>query len=174
MAQVSSRDSKLRRNMRPVSQERWSEPRFTKSFGCPRKNWKSSTRRLLVRSKSSSHSDKRLTAVRPYALRAWVLLQRRQRQLMRRFSLLPLACYGALIAYACYAWFQIGHWPYYAHPDPKELPHRELLSIMTAVFLVGVGSVILVPVGYPVWRGVMTWRKKPAAPHRRPVLWYLA
>jgi hypothetical protein len=93
---------------------------------------------------------------------------------MRRFSLLPLACYGVLIAYACYAWFQIGHWPYYAHPDPKELPHRVLLNIATFAFLVGICSVIIVPVGYLIWRMVMAWRKKPAPPHRRPVLWYLA
>lgn len=89
------------------------------------------------------------------------------------FSLLPLACYGALIAYACYAWFQVGHWPHYAHPDPKELPHRVLLNLTSVVFLVGVGSVIFVPAGYLVWRGVAAWRKKAISPHRRPVAVYL-
>ena len=92
---------------------------------------------------------------------------------MKRFSLLPLACYGALIAYACYAWFQLGHWPYYAHPDPKELPHRVLLNVTSAVFLAGVAAILLIPFGYLVWRAVAAWRKKPVPPHRRPVVWYM-
>src|SRR6478736_1227547 len=93
---------------------------------------------------------------------------------MRRLSILPLACYGVLLAYACYAWLQVGHWPYYAHPDPKELPHRDLLRLASAVFLVGALSVTAIPVGYLVWRAMAIWRKKPTLPHRKPVVLYLA
>jgi len=92
---------------------------------------------------------------------------------MRKLSLLPLVCYGTLVAYACYAWVQIGHWPYYAHPDPKELPHRALLSITSAVFLLGVSSMIFVPVGYLVYRVVAAARKKAISPHRGPAVLYL-
>lgn len=93
---------------------------------------------------------------------------------MKRFTLLPLFCYGALVAYAGYAWSQLGHWPHYAYPDPKELPHRFLLNITTAIFLIGVLSMVSIPLGYLVWRGVTAARKKPASPHRGAVMTYLA
>jgi hypothetical protein len=93
---------------------------------------------------------------------------------MRRFSLLPLASYGVVIAYACYAWFHLGHWPYYAHPDPKELPHRALLNIASVAFLAGLFSLLVIPLGYGVWRGVLTWRKQAATPHHGPLAWYSA
>jgi hypothetical protein len=92
---------------------------------------------------------------------------------MRRLTILPLACYAAFLGYACYAWFQIGHWPYYAHPDPTELPHRLLLKITSVVFWVGVLSVMLIPVGYLLWRAVAIWKKRSVPPHRKPVVLYL-
>lgn len=92
---------------------------------------------------------------------------------MRHFSILPLACYAVIVCYGCYAWFQIGHWPYYAHPDPKELPHRVLLDIASAVFLAGLLSVISIPAGYLLWRAVASWQKRPVPPHRTPVVLYL-
>ena len=93
---------------------------------------------------------------------------------MRHFSILPLACYAVIVGYGCYAWFQIGHWPYYAHPDPSELPHRVLMQIMTVVFLAGALSVILIPAGYLLWRIVASWTKRPVPPHRTPVVFYLS
>ena len=92
---------------------------------------------------------------------------------MRRLSILPLACYAVIVGYGCYAWLQIGHWPYYAHPDPKELPHRVLLHITSAVFLIGALSVMLIPAGYLLWRAVASWKKRPVPPHRTPVVLYL-
>jgi hypothetical protein len=93
---------------------------------------------------------------------------------MRYLGVLPLACYAALVVYACYAWIQIGHWPYYAHPDPKELPNRSLLSIASVMFLMGALSVIVIPFAYSLWRVVAVWRKWPISPHRAPVVLYLA
>lgn len=87
--------------------------------------------------------------------------------------LLPLACYGVLIAYACYAWFQVGHWPYYAHPDPKELPHKLLLGITGRVAAVGLISILLVPLGFLVRRLVGFIRKKPMPWPRQAKLFFL-
>jgi hypothetical protein len=92
----------------------------------------------------------------------------------RGFSLLPLVCYGVLLAYACYAWFHVGHWPYYAHPDPKQLPHGGLLTITGYVFTVGLFSMVLVPAGFLVRRVVGAFRRKALPwPHRAKML-YLA
>jgi hypothetical protein len=92
---------------------------------------------------------------------------------MRRLSLLPLFCFGIMLAYACYGAVVVGHWPYYAHPDPKELPARMLLQVVAMVMLIGAASVVCLPVGYAIWRGVLGVRKTPAPRHRVWVLWYL-
>jgi hypothetical protein len=93
---------------------------------------------------------------------------------MRHAALLPLACYAVLFGYAGYGWWMMGHWPYYAHPDPKELPRRVLLSIATVAFIVGALFLVLIPIAYAGWRGAASWRKRPTAPHRKTVLWYSA
>ena len=80
---------------------------------------------------------------------------------MRRISLLPLASYAALLAYACYGAVVVGHWPYYAHPDPKELPVQVLLHIATIIMLMGVLSVLLLPIVYAAWRLVMRLQHRP-------------
>jgi hypothetical protein len=90
------------------------------------------------------------------------------------FSLLPLACYGVLVAYACYAWFHVGHWPYYAHPDPKELPHAALLTITWVVTAVGIFSIVLVPLGFLVRRLFGFIRKQPMPWPRWAKLLFLA
>ena len=33
----------------------------------------------------------------------------------------PLSCYYVLLLYAVVAWHQVGHFPYYGHPDPKDM-----------------------------------------------------
>lgn len=71
---------------------------------------------------------------------------------MSRLSLLPLVCYAALVAYAVYATSVVGHWAYYNHPDPKELPLRPLLSVVSYIVLAGVLSVIVLPVFYAIQR----------------------
>jgi hypothetical protein len=93
--------------------------------------------------------------------------------LLRKVSLLPLTCYCVLIIYACYAWFQVGHWPHYAYPDPRELPHRVLLYITSLFFLVGTFSILLVPVGLLVGRVIASRRKDASSPLHRESVWYL-
>jgi hypothetical protein len=94
--------------------------------------------------------------------------------ILRILSLLPLICYGVLIAYARYAWFQVGHWPYYAHPDPTELPHRVLLYITGVIVLVGMFSILLVPFGLLVGRVIAARRKDASSPLHRAAVLYLA
>lgn len=36
-------------------------------------------------------------------------------------SAIPLAAYTVVIAFAAVAASRVGHWPYYSHPDPKDL-----------------------------------------------------
>jgi hypothetical protein len=93
---------------------------------------------------------------------------------MRRLSLLPLICFGIMMAYACYGAAVVGHWPYYAHPDPKELPARVPLTVGAFVMLIGAASLVCLPLGYGIWRIFLCLGKAPAAPHRAWVLWYLA
>jgi hypothetical protein len=33
----------------------------------------------------------------------------------------PFPVYYALLLYAAVAWYQVGHFPYYGHPDPKDV-----------------------------------------------------
>jgi hypothetical protein len=93
---------------------------------------------------------------------------------MRRFAILPLACYAVMLAYACYAAAVVGHWPFYAHPDPKELPVRTLLHIVAIVMLIGALSVLLLPVSYTIWRSAMKLKDRTVPKHRTWVLLYAA
>ncbi len=79
-----------------------------------------------------------------------------------------------MLTYACYASVVVGHWPYYAHPDPKELPLSYLLSAVSWILLLGLASVILIPLGYGTCRLIARWRKTPFAVHRAAVGFYLA
>ena len=93
---------------------------------------------------------------------------------MKRLSVLPLATYAVIIAYAYYGAAVAGHWPYYSHPDPKDLPLRALGYVASVFFLIGVLSVILIPAGYLVWRLAAFWTKRPVLPHLRAVLFFCA
>ena len=93
---------------------------------------------------------------------------------LRYFSLLPLVCFAVFIGYACYGAWHVGDLPYYAHPDPKELPHRPLLRLVSTALLIGLVSLPLLPVGYTVWRALIRWRNRPLPSHRKYMLWYLA
>src|SRR5687767_13461639 len=92
---------------------------------------------------------------------------------MKRFSVLPLVCYVLLFAYAGYGAFVIGHWPYYAHPDPRELPLRVLLHTAVIIMLAGALSLIVLPMGYAMWRLVMKLKHRAVPQHRTWVMLYL-
>lgn len=59
----------------------------------------------------------------------------------------------------------MGHWPYYAHPDPKVLPIRWLLEVAELVLLAGIISVAAIPFGYGIYRAVTKWRTIDVQPH---------
>ncbi len=94
--------------------------------------------------------------------------------LLKNLGLLPLVSYGVLIVYACYAWFQVGHWPYYSHPDPGELPHRVLNYFTGVIFLVGALSILLVPVSLLIGRLIAGNREDSSSLLHRATVLYLA
>jgi hypothetical protein len=63
-------------------------------------------------------------------------------RLLTGLAALPLFGYLALLGFACYASFVVGHWPSYANPDPKTLP-APCLSV--AVGSLAVVCIFLVP-----------------------------
>ena len=94
---------------------------------------------------------------------------------MKRISLLPLACYVIILCYAAYAASLIRHWPYYAHPDPKDLPSPTFLYAGAAlVMLTGVLSVLTIPIGYSIARVMAVMKKQALAPHGIWILWFIA
>ena len=74
-------------------------------------------------------------------------------------SVLPIVCYAALLAYAIYAALVVGHWPYYSHPDPKELPAGALTAAVLVITLFGLLSVVLIPVVYAGYRAIALWKR---------------
>jgi hypothetical protein len=84
---------------------------------------------------------------------------------MSRLSPIPLVCYAILVTYACYATVTIGHWPYYAHPDPKELPFRPLMNVVVLTTFAGLLSVVGLPLLHSLHSLWQTWRKT----ERRPL-----
>src|SRR5687768_16199731 len=93
---------------------------------------------------------------------------------MRRFASLPLACYAVMLAYSCYGAAVVGHWPYHANPDPKELPLRPLLHFVAIVMFTGGSSLFLLPMGYAVWRLVIRLKHCSPPNHRTWLLLYAA
>lgn len=92
---------------------------------------------------------------------------------MTRLSIIPLACYAVLVAYACFAAAIVGHWPYYSEPDPKNLPLQPLYSIVAYTSLAGVLSIFIVPAIYAGHCLVAKWRRVDLnAKMRRPVTIY--
>ena len=93
---------------------------------------------------------------------------------MKRFALLPLVCFALLLAYAGYAMFVTGHWPYYNHPDPKQLPNSALFKMVGVAFLGGARSRVVRPCGYAVWRFAVERKHQAVPKHGAWVMLYLA
>jgi hypothetical protein len=93
---------------------------------------------------------------------------------MKRLSILPLLCYALMVAYAGYGAAVVGHWPYYAHPDPKGLPVPALLTVAAIAMLVGSLSVLLLPLAYAGWRLVLRQKRRSLPAHRTWVWLYAA
>jgi uncharacterized membrane protein YfcA len=59
----------------------------------------------------------------------------------------PLLPIGVLFLYAVIAWYQVGHFPYYGHPDPKDMG-RDLLHLFVYLFsMIGGGLAVLATIG---------------------------
>lgn len=91
---------------------------------------------------------------------------------LSHLSILPLACYGALIAYACYAAMVVGHWPYYSHPDPKQLPGRPLVGVFAFITMLGLLSVVVLPAAYGAYRAIAASKEWTLPAQMKPVLLY--
>ncbi|HEX2860434.1 MAG TPA: hypothetical protein VHN79_02295 [Lacunisphaera sp.] len=85
---------------------------------------------------------------------------------MKYLSTLPLVCYALMFAFTCYVATVLGHWPYYANPDPKELRQSFLVNAVTIAMLLGALSLLLVPLGYAIWRAALRIRQLQTPPHR--------
>jgi hypothetical protein len=57
----------------------------------------------------------------------------------------PLVAFVATVLLACHSYAVTGHWPFYAHPDPKGLPNGVLLAICFWTFLAAVFSLVIYP-----------------------------
>ncbi|MDQ8205810.1 hypothetical protein [Pelagicoccus sp. SDUM812003] len=58
---------------------------------------------------------------------------------------IPLVGYFIILCFAFVAMTQIGHWPYYSHPDPKELGMPIWLGASAVGFLASALGAILIP-----------------------------
>lgn len=90
----------------------------------------------------------------------------------RYINLFPLVCFFALFAYACYAALVVGHWPYYAFPDPKDLPAGHLTTWLALLALVGFASVVFIPIGYAVFRASARWKSWQLPDQGGALTWY--
>jgi hypothetical protein len=68
----------------------------------------------------------------------------------------PLVAFIATILLACHSYAVTGHWPYYAHPDPKGLPNGGLVAICLWPVLAAVFSLVV----YPLWALLVFVRTK--------------
>lgn len=73
---------------------------------------------------------------------------------------LPIASFAILLGYACFAASVNGHWPYYAHPDPKDLSGAVLSHVVMFATLMGLLSVLLVPAAFGVSRILAAWKRQ--------------
>ncbi|MEO7413889.1 MAG: hypothetical protein ABIZ81_11075 [Opitutaceae bacterium] len=80
-----------------------------------------------------------------------------------RISALPLICYAVLVGFASYAASRVGHWPHYSAPDPTELAVHPLTFFVTLTTLLGLFSVVALPIAYGAYRGIAAWKNWPAA-----------
>ncbi|MES2693937.1 MAG: hypothetical protein V4773_10725 [Verrucomicrobiota bacterium] len=74
----------------------------------------------------------------------FVLLLKRRRSFASAFCHLPLTAYGVLLAFAMISWSSTGNFPYYSHPDPKDLNLHVGYALASLSTLVGLLSL---PVG---------------------------
>lgn len=78
----------------------------------------------------------------------------------------PLVLLAAFFAYVARARLHLGHWPYYNHPDPKQLgwwfPHSLLQLGFVGFPVVALASMVLAAVGrarsreFPIWTIIAT------------------
>jgi len=82
------------------------------------------------------------------------------------FAAFPLLLLFAFSAYVVQARLYLGHWPYYNHPDPKQLgwwiQHNQLQIGFIAFPAVTLAAVVLAVVGrarsreFPIWTIIAT------------------
>ena len=53
----------------------------------------------------------------------------------------PFSVYYALLLYSTVAWHQVGHFPYYGHPDPKDMGLNDLVYMLVFLLLM-IGKVL--------------------------------
>ena len=70
--------------------------------------------------------------------------------------------------------FVTGHWPYYNHPDPKELPNSLLFQVVGIAFLMGALSLPVLPFGYAVWRFAVERKHQVVPKHGTWMMLYVA
>lgn len=66
---------------------------------------------------------------------------------------IPLIAFAVPNAFAAIARFRVGHWPFYSHPDPKELALREWHLASLLAFPVAALSLALGFIGFVVASG---------------------
>lgn len=84
---------------------------------------------------------------------------------------LPLVAYAGLLALASYARVKLGHWPYYAHPDPKDADLGWAFALESLLFDGAALVVLGMPFVLVVRYGVARWRNE--AWPARAALWSL-
>jgi hypothetical protein len=68
-------------------------------------------------------------------------------------SLLPALYVPVLWGYGYCASTYLGHWPFYDHPDPKDMHMKLLHSIVWASMLTSLGALLLWPItAYSFWK----------------------
>jgi hypothetical protein len=81
-------------------------------------------------------------------------------------AVFPVLLILSLLGYACQARLHLGHWPYYEHPDPKDLGWWFQHSVLQLGFigfpLAALGAVCLAIIGrsqsreFPLWTVIGT------------------
>ena len=88
-------------------------------------------------------------------------MNKAKRPIATTVALLPLACYLLLAGAACYSWVVFGNWPSYGNPDPKNPPVRAVYTIAAIATLVGIISILLLPIVEVAFLSVRRlWRKE--------------
>jgi hypothetical protein len=59
----------------------------------------------------------------------------------------PLLPIGALFLYAVLAWYEVGHFPYYGQPDPKDMGSDLLHAFVYLFSMIGGGLAVLASIG---------------------------